>query len=172
MARSSPSRRRFADVRCAGYGHRDTLLDGVAQGERIPQAVDLPGDVPHRLAQFPAVGELHLFLGEVELQLQQGGHTGCPTDNIKSLRGNRINGDIGQRLIEHIRQQLGFLCRDRRCGAQHFVFDHAAVCDDDDDKIQRTDGDDLELSNRHTLHIRCNGERCVIGQVRDQLTGL
>ena len=57
--------------------------------------------ISRAMAQFPAVGELHLFLGEVELQFQQGGQVQQPVAQRREsrriaaahlVRGQRVGG--------------------------------------------------------------------------------
>lgn len=100
LAQQAVEERRFADVRRADQRDGDTLLDRVAQPERVVQAVDLPTDALHRLAQLPAVGELHILLREIQLQFQQG---------------DQLQQPVAQP-VERRRVAAAQLCRGQRMG--------------------------------------------------------
>ena len=72
FAQQAVQQGRFSDIRSTRDSDRNALLDGVAQGERVAQAVDFRSDLLHRMAQGPAVGKFDILLREVEFQFEQG----------------------------------------------------------------------------------------------------
>jgi hypothetical protein len=63
----------LACVGLAGDGYRHPVLDNVAQGEGVGEASGDCVNAQDELLQVVTVGKLHVFLAEVQLQLNKGG---------------------------------------------------------------------------------------------------
>ena len=71
LAQQAVQQGRFPDIGGSDDRHGHAPFEGIAQREGVAQGLYFGVDPAHRLPQFGPVGELHVLLGEVQLQFEQ-----------------------------------------------------------------------------------------------------
>ena len=103
---------------------------------------------------------------------QQRAQPGGAPDNIKPFRRDFLYRDTGQRLVQHIAEQLRFVFGNRRGGAGQLVFNLAGRRNSHNHEVQLINRNQLKTPDDRAAPRRGDRNRSIIGQRGNQAARL